>query len=63
MLTTLLPDITVIFLILGSITAFMINATFLLNFANIKKNILDDELDDELTQSDLIALSRCDKIF
>jgi hypothetical protein len=49
----------------------MINATFLLNFANIKKNILDDgrddecdsELDDEITQSELIALSRCDKIF
>jgi hypothetical protein len=63
MLTTLLPDITVIFLILGSITAFMINATFLLNFANIKKNILDDEFGGEITQSDLIALSRCDKIF
>jgi hypothetical protein len=67
MLTTLQPDITVIFLILGSITAFMINATFLLNFANIKKNILDNECDDEcdseITQSDLIALSRCDKIF
>jgi hypothetical protein len=65
MLTTLLPDITVIFLILGSITAFIINATFLLNVANTKKNMLndDEENDTEITQSDLITLSRYNKIF
>ena len=66
MLTTLLPDITVIFLILGSITAFIINATFLLNVANTKKNMLNDDEDyddTEITQSDLITLSRYNKIF
>ena len=65
MLTTLLPDITVIFLILGSITAFIINATFLLNVANTKKNMLndDEENDTEISQSDLITLSRYNKIF
>lgn len=65
MIVALLPDITVIFLILGSITAFIINATFLLNVANTKKNMLndDEENDTEITQSDLITLSRYNKIF
>lgn len=70
MIVALLPDITVIFLILGSIIAFIINATFLLNVANTKKNMIDigddigdDEDDTEITESDLITLSRCDKIF
>lgn len=66
MFTIWLPDITVLFLILAIIIAFLINSIFLLNIAKTKNNIMNNKCNDkfeEITQSDLIILSRSNKIF
>ena len=66
MFTIWLPDITVLFLILAIIIAFLINFIILLNIAKTKNNIMNNKCNDkfeEITQSDLIILSRSNKIF
>ena len=66
MFTIWLLDIRVQFLILAIIIAFLINYIFLLYVAKTKNNIIEDKCNDkfkEITQSDLITLSKCNKIF